>query len=51
MGDAVSRNAEKWGILNELVWPRVKVTGSYAGELEGVEEFYMTRLKWLDSKF
>ena len=51
MGDAVSRNFEKWDILNEWVWPNVKVTGSYAGELEWLEEFYMTRLKWLDSKF
>ncbi|MCI6769629.1 MAG: CotH kinase family protein, partial [Bacteroidales bacterium] len=51
MGDAVSRNFEKWDILNELVWPNVKVTGSYAGELAWLEEFYMTRLKWLDSKF
>ncbi|MGM9766938.1 MAG: CotH kinase family protein [Candidatus Cryptobacteroides sp.] len=51
MGDAVSRNFIKWNILNEWVWPNVKVTGSYAGELEWLEEFYMTRLEWLDSKF
>ncbi|MGM9740606.1 MAG: CotH kinase family protein [Candidatus Cryptobacteroides sp.] len=51
MGDAVSRNFMKWNILNEWVWPNVKVTGSYRGELEWLEEFYMTRLNWLDSKF
>ena len=51
MGDAVSHNFMKWNILNEWVWPNVKVPGSYRGELEWLEEFYMTRLEWLDSKF
>lgn len=51
MGEAVSRNFTKWNILNEWVWPNVKVPGSYRGELEWLEEFYMTRLEWLDSKF
>lgn len=50
MGDAPARNFEKWNILNQWVWPNVKVTGSYAKEVEWLEEFYMTRLKWIDSE-
>ncbi|MGM9735322.1 MAG: CotH kinase family protein [Candidatus Cryptobacteroides sp.] len=48
MGDAPDRNFKTWRILGTYVWPNVKVTGSYEGEIEWLTEFYTERLEWLD---
>lgn len=48
MGDAPTRNFKKWNILNTYVWPNVKITGSYSGEVKWLKDFYVARLKWLD---
>ena len=50
MGDAPERNFKKWDILGTYVWPNVKVTGSYEGEIRYLVDFYTKRLEWLDSK-
>lgn len=47
--DAPGRNFQKWKILNEYVWPNVKITGSYKGEVEYLKEFYNARLRWMDA--
>ena len=49
MGDAPTRNFKKWNILGTYVWPNVKVTGSYAGEVAYLENFYKERLEWIDT--
>lgn len=49
MGEAPTRNFQTWNILGEYVWPNVKVTGSYEGEIQYLIDFYTKRLKWLDT--
>lgn len=46
--DAPTRNFNKWKILNQYVWPNVKVPGSYKGEVEYLKEFYTQRLNWIN---
>lgn len=50
MQDAPARNFTKWNILNQYVWPNAKVTGSYKGEVEWLQENYKKRLDWLNTK-
>ena len=47
---AADRNFKKWDILNVWVWPNVRVTGSYMGEVAYLKEFYRNRLEWLDTE-
>ena len=49
LGKAPERNFQEWDILNDYVWPNVKVTGSYSGEVAWLKEFYTERLKWLNT--
>ena len=48
LGDAPERNFRRWDILSVYVWPNAKVTGSYAGEVDWLLEYYTKRLKWMD---
>lgn len=48
MGDAPARNFKTWAILGTYVWPNVKVTGSYAGEVDWLKDFYTQRLEWIN---
>jgi len=48
MGDAPTRNFKQWDILGTYVWPNVKVTGSYKGEVAWLKEFYTERLHWIN---
>lgn len=47
---AQERNFTKWPILNTYVWPNVKVTGSWKGELEYMKSFYNERLEWMNKE-
>ena len=49
LGEAPSRNFNKWRTLGYYVWPNAKVTGSYEGEVDWLLENYNKRLEWLDS--
>lgn len=46
--DGAVKNFDRWKILGTYVWPNVKVTGSYKGEVDYLKEFYTVRLQWLD---
>lgn len=46
--DGAGKNFDRWKILDIYVWPNVKVTGSYKGEVLYLREFYNARLQWLD---
>lgn len=48
MGSAPGRNFDKWQILGTWVWPNVKVTGSYQGEVQYLKDFYGERLEWMN---
>lgn len=49
MDDAVTRNFEKWNILDEYVWPNPVVTGSYAGEIGTMKSWIANRIIWMDA--
>lgn len=48
LGDAPKRNFIAWKILDQYVWPNYKVTGSYEGEVEWLQEYYAKRLEWMN---
>jgi len=50
LGDAPTKNFSKWTILNQYVWPNVKVTGSYSKEIEYLKSFYTERLEYLNGE-
>lgn len=45
---AQQQNFKTWKILNTYVWPNWKVTGTYKGEVKVLQDFYETRLKWIN---
>ncbi len=45
--DGPERNFARWDILNRYVWPNTAVTGSYAGEVAHLKNFYSARLAWM----
>lgn len=49
LGDAPTRNFQRWNILNSYVWPNYKVTGSYNGEVNWLIDAYTKRLSWMDT--
>ena len=51
IGGAAQRNFEKWPTLDIYVWPNAVVTGSYAGEINFMQDYIEDRLEWLDSYF
>jgi hypothetical protein len=46
---AVSRNFQRWPVLNEYVWPNVVVPGSYQGEIDYLKGFIAARIAWMDA--
>ncbi len=51
MGDAVSRNFQKWPVLGTYVWPNLYVGGSYPNEIKYLKDWISSRLKFLDGVF
>lgn len=50
LDEAQKRNFQTWRILNTYVWPNVKVTGSYKGEVDYMVEFLTGRAEWLNEE-
>lgn len=46
---AVSRNFQKWPILNQRIWPNPQVNNSFQGEVNFLKQFISNRLRWMDS--
>lgn len=52
LGDAISRNYERWPILGTYVWPNHNWQGNdYSDEVNYVKNFLFLRLGWLDYNF
>jgi len=49
--EAQKRNFVRWPILNEYVWPNNFVGGTYASELEYLNNWIQSRIRWLDMNF
>jgi len=49
LGESPAANFDKWQILDQQVWPNVKVTGSYQGEIDYLKLFYSQRLNWMNT--
>lgn len=48
LGDAATRNFDRWNILNTYVWPNNWVAGSYDNEIDSLKNWIQQRLFWLD---
>lgn len=44
-------NFHRWPILEMYVWPNNQVPGSYAGELDYLEDWLAARAGWMDAQF
>ena len=49
MGDAPTRNFEKWDVLGNYVWPNYYVGESYEDEVTYLKNWLTTRLTWMDN--
>ena len=49
MGDAPSRNFERWNILDQYVWPNDFVGDTYEEEVDFLKTWLTTRLTWMDN--
>ena len=49
LGDASTRNFDRWDILNSQVWPNNFVGGSYEAEITYLKQWLTQRLQWLDA--
>lgn len=46
---AISRNFQRWPVLNQYVWPNPRVNGTYNAEISFLKQFISSRLIWMDS--
>lgn len=44
-------NFQRWPVLETYVWPNYAIPGSYAGEIDYLDEFLTARIAWLDKQF
>jgi hypothetical protein len=49
LGDAATRNFEKWDILDQYVWPNPIVSGNNAGEIGNMKDWIADRIQWMDA--
>ncbi len=49
LGDAVSRNFERWPVLGLYVWPNYYVATSHNSEINWMKKWMENRLWWLDA--
>lgn len=49
LGDATTRNFERWDILNSNVWPNNYVGGTYTAEIFYLKQWLVNRIAWLDA--
>lgn len=49
MGDAPTRNFEKWQILGKYIWPNDYVGDTYQEEIAFLKNWLTTRLSWMDN--
>ncbi|MDA9120997.1 CotH kinase family protein [Flavobacteriales bacterium] len=48
LGQASTRNFERWDILNSYVWPNNWIGGTYDNEIDSLKLWIQQRLSWLD---
>ncbi|MEE9373126.1 MAG: CotH kinase family protein [Saprospiraceae bacterium] len=48
MGPAVTRNFDRWQILNRYIWPNTYVGRNYNNEIIELKRWLTARLEWLD---
>ena len=49
LGDASTRNFDRWNILSTHVWPNNYVGGTYTAEIFYLKQWLSNRLAWLDA--
>jgi hypothetical protein len=48
IGDAVSRNFNRWPIIGQYVWPNYFIGNSYQEEVDFLKAWILNRLNWMD---
>lgn len=48
LGDAATRNFQRWDILDTYIWPNSWIAGSYPNEIDSLKTWIEERLTWLD---
>ena len=48
LGDAVTRNFERWPVLNKYVWPNSFIGTTYTQEIDFLKRWLTSRLQWID---
>ena len=49
LGEAISRNFERWPILGQYVWPNYFIGTTYEEEINYLKEWITDRLIWMDA--
>ncbi len=47
--DGQTRNFQRWDILNTPLWAEPSLPGTYAGEVQMMEDWFTARITWLDA--
>lgn len=51
LGDAITRNFQKFPILGTYVWPNKEWPSTYSGELNNMKSWIEGRLNWIDGEW
>lgn len=51
MGEAISRNFQRWPVLGEYVWPNSFVAETHDQEMEYLRNWISDRLVWMDGRW
>ena len=48
---SAQENNDVWHLLNVKTWPNYNIWGSYQNEVQGLKEWFVTRMEWLKTQF
>ena len=51
LGEATTRNFQRWPILGKRIWPNYYVGRSYEEEVNWMKDWIATRVTWIDRQF
>ena len=51
LGDAATRNFQRWPVIGQYVWPNEFVGSSYSSEINYLKGWIVDRAAWLDTAF
>jgi hypothetical protein len=49
LGDAITRNFDRWPVIGEYVWPNYFIGSTYEEEVVYLKDWLTSRMNWMDS--